>query len=387
MSYKLSLQSRYQFYRRLHNKLVFAKISPPTRNISFVNSLTKHQRSITMSSNAAAWITAAKATPFEVKSAPFWSPGENEVLVRNRAVAINPVDGSLQATAFWPLNYPTILGQDVAGEVVEIGPNVTQLQKGDRVFGLAVGMATKRDQDNAFQTYTILQTNMVGKIPDNVSFESAAVVPLGCSTAAAGLFQEDYLNLQYPTEPVQKHTGKTLLIWGGSSSVGSNAIQLAIAAGYEVITTSSPRNFKYVKKLGASKVFDYSSSSIADDLLNAFKGKTTAGALDCVGGSLAWTTCMDVVQTIPGAKIVSTTKRGFPDPPEDVAIKAIFATTIKDNAVGKALYVDFLPKALQGGTFVPAPEPLVAGQGLESVQGAVDLHKKGVSAQKVVVIL
>ena len=337
-------------------------------------------------SNTAAWITAAKTSPFEVKSAPLWTPEENEILVRNHVVAINPVDGALQKFAFFPLNYPTILGSDVSGEVVAVGANVTRFKKGSRVLGHAVGIATKRPQDTGFQAYTILQTNMASEIPDSISFESAAVIPLGLSTASSGLFQDTFLNLQLPTVPPQKSTGKTLLIWGGSSSVGSNAIQLAVAAGYEVVTTASSKNFEYVKKLGASAVYDYNDSTVADELVKFFHGRTIAGALDCIGGP-AWTACMDVVHKSNGSKFVSTTKRGFPDAPEGVTIKAIFGTTIKDNHVGKAVYEDFLPKALDAGTFVPAPEPLVSGKGLESVQEAVDLHQKGVSAKKVVVSL
>ena len=336
--------------------------------------------------NAAAWITAAKSKPFEVKSAPLWTPGENEILVRNHAVAINPVDGGLQSFAFFPLEYPTILGQDIAGEVVAVGSNVTRFKKGARVLGHGVGLATKQPQHNAFQAYTVVQTNMASEIPESISFESAAVIPLGLSTAASGLFQDGFLNLQFPTVPPQKETGKTLLIWGGASSVGSNAIQLAVAAGYQVVTTASPKNFEYVKKLGASAVYDYNSSTVGDDLLEFFHGKTSAGALDCIGGP-AWSICTDFVHKSSGSKFVATTKRGSPDPPEGVTIKPVFATTIKDNAVGKAVYEDFLPKALEAGTFVPAPEPLVSGKGLESVQGAVDLHQKGVSARKVVVSL
>ena len=104
-----------------------------------------------MASNTAAWLTAPKSKPFEVKSAPLWTPAENEILIRNYAVAINPIDDSLQFFAWWPLNYPTILGHDVAGEVVAVGPNVTRFKQGARVLGDAVGMMTKRNQDNAFQ--------------------------------------------------------------------------------------------------------------------------------------------------------------------------------------------------------------------------------------------
>lgn len=69
------------------------------------------------------------------------------------------------------------------------------------------------------------------------------------------------------------------MIWGGSTSVGCNALQLAKAAGYEVITTASPANFEYLKKLGASEVFDYNSSSVKEDLISAFNGKEVVGAV------------------------------------------------------------------------------------------------------------
>ncbi|RYP78390.1 hypothetical protein DL771_000575 [Monosporascus sp. 5C6A] len=366
--------------------------------------------------NAAAFLTAAKAHPFEIKPAPLWTPGGNEILVENHVVAINPVDGNLQYTAFYPLNYPTILGQDVAGEVVAVGPNVTRFKPGDRVVGHAVAMATGRHEDAGFQLYTILQTNMSSPIPAGMTYERAAVLPLGLSTAASGLFQKGFLNLRRPTVPTRKPTGETVLVWGGASSVVDtftlrtsslgftrtfllllrgrsylsliriDKVQLCAAAGYEVITTASARNFDYAKKLGAAQVFDYNSPTVHADLLDAFKGKTIAGAMDCIGAP-AWAICLDVVQKTPGNKFVATTKRGFPEPPEGVQIQAVFGTTIKDNEVGKVIYEEFLPKALEAGSYVPSPEPLLAGERLESLQAAVDLHRAGVSARKVVVRL
>jgi NADPH:quinone reductase-like Zn-dependent oxidoreductase len=216
-------------------------------------------------------------------------------------------------------------------------------------------------------------------------FEKAVVLPLGLSTAACGLFQEDFLNLRFPTEPKSQGKGEALLVWGGASSVGSNAIQLAVAAGYEVYTTSSPKNFEYVKSLGATKVFDYTSATIVDEIVTALSGKPLAGAIDCIGPP-ATTPIVDVVLRASGVKFVSTVKPRF-EAPEAVTVKSILGTTLKDNEVGKAIYEDFLPKALEVGSFVPAPEPLVAGKGLESIQGAVDLMAKGVSAKKIVVLL
>ena len=168
--------------------------------------------------------------------------------------------------------------------------------------------------------------------------------------------------------------------------MGCNAIQLSIAAGYEVVTTASPKNFELVKQLGASEVFDYKDPAVSNKLVNYFKGKTLAGALDCIGGD-ASPICMNVVHKSTGTKFVATVQPNSSEPPEGVTIKNLFAITIKDNQVGKAVYEDFLPLALKAGTYVPAPGPLIAEKGLESVQGAVELQQKGVSAIKIVVSL
>jgi len=166
-----------------------------------------------MASNTAAWITAPKAAPFEVKPAPLGTPEENQILVKNHAIAINPVDGKIQYDAIFPLKYPTILGQDVAGEVVAVGPHVTRFKKGDRVIGVAAGFHSRRDEEKAFQEYTILRTNMSCEIPDAMPFENGVVLPLGIAAASSALFNTDFFNLALPTEPRQKPNGKALLIW------------------------------------------------------------------------------------------------------------------------------------------------------------------------------
>lgn len=86
--------------------------------------------------NQAAWILTPKANPFIVKEAPYPHPSPDEVVVKNYALAINPCDYMLQDTAFLDyISYPNIFGVDVAGEVVEVGSNVTDLAVGQRVIG------------------------------------------------------------------------------------------------------------------------------------------------------------------------------------------------------------------------------------------------------------
>jgi NADPH:quinone reductase-like Zn-dependent oxidoreductase len=259
-----------------------------------------------MPTNSAAWMRA-KYGQLEVGPAPYTPPGKNQIVVRNHAVAINPLDWIIQVAgpvAYRWLTYPTVIGSDVAGEVVEVGEAVTRFRVGDRVLGHAVG--TDKDSntaaEGAFQEYTVVLERMAAAIPDTLSYESACVLPLTVSTASSGLFQKDQLGLKHPSANADP-TGETVLIWGGSTSVGSNAIQLAVAAGYDVITTASPRNVNYVTSLGASQVFDYNSPAVVQDIVAAFQGRTLAGALAIGTGSAEL--CVDVVHACAGRKFVS----------------------------------------------------------------------------------
>ncbi|KAM0806395.1 oxidoreductase [Usnea florida] len=312
-----------------------------------------------MPANTAAYLIAT-AQPLEVKAAPYPTPSENEIVVHNRAIAINPADWAMQmlGQALFPtMTFPAIIGEDVAGEIVEIGSGVTGFKVGDRVLG---------HTSSAFQIYPVIRAHMTSPIPSSLSYEQAAVIPLGLSTAIIGLFGKDYLALQYPSlDP--NPTGQTLLIWGGSTSVGSNAIQCAVAAGYDVITTASPHNFPYVKTLGATLAFDYRSPSVQQDLIAALTGKVCAGALTIAdvspqGRAHAADTCLAVVAASAGGKFVAMAAPVPETLPEGVQARFINARDVEgDVRLGMALYGDFLPRALARGSFVPAPEALVVG--------------------------
>jgi len=348
---------------------------------------------LNMPTNTAAWLTEEKATHLDIKEAPYTSPRAHEILIKNGAMAIQPCEWRIQdmgAAIFSWLKYPCILGVDVAGAVVEVGSAVTRFKVGDRVLGMALGIDNQEPSEQSaqagFQTYTILLDHMAAPIPDKISYESASVLPLGLSTAATGMFQKDYLALEYPSL-TSKISGKALLVWGGATSVGSNAIQLGVAAGYEVITTASPKNFQYTKKLGASQVFDYSSNTVISDLIEALKDKDVAGAIECSGVSGEFDRCAVVLSETKGRRFLATVAWPRKEAPEGISTKRILGSTIKDNEVSKVIYNDFLPTALEDGKFITAPDPYVVGKGLEHVQAAIDLLRKGVSAKKIVVSL
>ncbi|KAJ5665798.1 uncharacterized protein N7477_008246 [Penicillium maclennaniae] len=369
-----------------------------------------------MSNNHAAWLTGNKARPLQVESAPYTSPREGQIVVRNYATAINPVDWRLQdlgtSLMYKWIKYPCILGSDVAGVVVEVGSQVTRFKVGNRVIGQAVGKDEKRntDAEGAFQLYVVLLDHMTSPIPDSMSYEDACVLPLAVSTAACGLFQTDQLGLQLPSAS-SKDKGETLLVWGGSTSVGCSAIQLAVSAGYEVYATASPHNFDYLKKLGAAQIFNYKSKTVVNEIVKAFQGKKAAGAI-CIASS-GTERCLDILARCDGKKFASLAAYPVPDKVPahfpmlqtmfmfltrslvywcksktmGVNYNFIFATSLIENGIGKAVYEGYLPQALQDGRFLASPEPVVTGNGLERIQDALDYHKAGVSAKKVVVSL
>jgi NADPH:quinone reductase-like Zn-dependent oxidoreductase len=370
-------------------------------------------------SNKAVWLPA-KHAQLVLETAPYTSPRENEIVVKNRAVAINPNDWLTQSMGSIVLpwtKYPFVLGSDVAGVVVEVGSAVSRFKVGDRVLGHAVAADKKRNNpaEGGFQEYTVLLENMAAPIPDTLSFENAVVLPLGLSTAASGLFQKDQLALQHPSAQ-PKPTGKVLLIWGGSTSVGSNAIQLAVAAGYEVITTASPKNFDYVRSLGATQVFDYRSRTAVRDIIASLRGRQIAGALALGVGSAE--ACLDIVHASRGAKAIAlaTPSVSFENAPlgsgrmswliptmarligvnialmakarmRGIRVKYIFGTSLMENEVSRMIYGDFLPGALAKGSYAAVPAPSVFGHGLERIPAAVEAQKHGVSARKLVVTL
>jgi NADPH:quinone reductase-like Zn-dependent oxidoreductase len=372
-----------------------------------------------MPSNEAVWLPAKRAD-LALGPVPETPPGVGEIVVENRAVAINPIDWLLQSVGdiiFPWLKYPLVLGSDCAGEVVGIGADVTRFKVGDRILGHAVGSdkARNRAAEGGFQTRTILLEHMAAPIPDGMAFADAAVLPLGLSTAACALFQKDQLGLAHPSASPAPQ-GRTVIVWGGSTSVGGNAIQLAVAAGYEVFATASPRNFDYLKGLGASEAFDYGGATVRRDMIAALDGRTIAGAVAIGAGSAR--ACLDIVHACRGDKVIAmaTPPVSFESAPRGagrtgwlipnltrliaanvslavtsrargVRMKFIFGSSIKDNEVSGAIYRGFVPAALASGRYRAAPEPMVVGHGLAAIPAAVELQKKGVSAKKVVVTL
>lgn len=172
------------------------------------------------------------------------TPAANEVLIKVKAAAVNPVDwkireGYLQQLLNHPL--PLTLGWDVSGEVVKIGDEVTHLKVGDAVYS-----RPDISKNGSYAQYMTANAEEVAIKPKSLTWQEAAGVPLAALTAWQALF-----------EMTKLQAGERVLIHAGSGAVGQFAIQLAKLHGAYVYTTTSSKNTELVLSLGADEAIDY----------------------------------------------------------------------------------------------------------------------------------
>ena len=176
------------------------------------------------------------------------SPSPGQIKMRVRAASINPMDvvfrsGELKGRMFSGILGPkvSILGTDMAGEVVELGESVDEVQVGDRVAGITPGTP-----GGAYAEYLCVDASAVVKIPPDVAYPEAAAFSF------AGL--SSWLFLQ---KIGGMEAGRRVLIVGASGGLGTFAVQLAHHYGAEVTGVCSTRNIELVNSLGADEVIDY----------------------------------------------------------------------------------------------------------------------------------
>lgn len=239
-----------------------------------------------------------------------------------------------------------------------------------------------------------------------MSFVDATVLPLAVSTAAMGLFAKDYLALPAPSASPAQRSGKemSILVWGGSSSVGAAAIQLAKASGLTVLATASARNLDALKSdMGVDHAFDYKSTDVVKEIVSTVKNLHSSRGLEFVGvfdaisePEIFKEALVPILDALKSDAVISAKKSAvvLPPPadlPEDIQAKSVFAGLVLPghgyDDVTRVVWESFVPEALATGALKPLPSPLVVGKGLESIQRGIDQNKKGVSYKKVVVEL
>ncbi|KAF3385077.1 Protein TOXD [Penicillium rolfsii] len=198
-----------------------------------------------------------------VQDAPVPELPDDYILVKTKAVALNPTDW--RHIDFVSCNGATV-GCDYAGIVEAVGPAVKKtFKKGDRVAGFVHGCNAVRPNGGAFAEYVIAKGDLQIRIPDSMSFEAAATLGVGLTTVGQNLYQSMELPLPGETESDQ-NTDMSILIYGGATATGTLAIQLAKLSGLRVVTTCSESNRNLMFQLGADAVFDYHDANVGEQI-------------------------------------------------------------------------------------------------------------------------
>lgn len=184
---------------------------------------------------------------------PTPQPGPGEVLVAVAATAFNPVDTWFRAgivDQIFPVSFPHTLGLDLAGTVVDHGPNVEQPAIGTKVIGFL-----PMTGPGAAAEYVTAPADRLVPAPASIPLADAAAIPVPALTAWQALFEHGNLA-----------AGQRVLVNGAGGGVGGFVVQLAKQAGAQVIATASARSADAVRAAGADHLIDYTTTTIADAL-------------------------------------------------------------------------------------------------------------------------
>src|SRR2546430_7639347 len=219
------------------------------------------------------------------------APTDDQILVREVAAGVNPVDGMIRSGMFAKYEkaaFPIIQGSDIAGVVEKTGAKITKFKVGDPVYAYV-----SLKNGGGYAEYTVATQDEAAPKPKSLTYVEAAAVPVVALTAWQALIDTAKLS-----------AGQTVLIHGGSGGVGTFAIQIAKARGAKVIATASTRNQDFLKELGADVAIDYTKQKFedivkdVDVVLDSLGGDTLARSYGVVkkGGFIA-TLVADVNQT------------------------------------------------------------------------------------------
>lgn len=202
----------------------------------------------------------------ELSTTPTPKPGPDEILVRVHATALNRAD-LLQRRGKYPPppGVTDILGLEIAGEVAELGANVTEFKIGQRVFGLVGG--------GAYAEYCCIDRGVAMIIPDDFSYEEAAAVPEAFLTSNEAIFTLGDLK-----------SGETILFHAGASGVATAGIQMAHYIGATVYATvGSTEKSTMVKKLGAQATINYKEQDFLSEIKNITHDQGVNVIIDFIG--------------------------------------------------------------------------------------------------------
>ncbi|KAK8064166.1 GroES-like protein [Apiospora saccharicola] len=383
-------------------------------------------------------ISLGKGQPLEVQSRPTPKPGPGELLVLVKSVALNPADGLMRDLGLFIVEYPTVIGFDMAGLVLEAGDDVPDdATPGGISFRPGITRVAAHSASywrswapdyGIFQERCLIPWQHATPLPDDsMSWNEAATLPVATvvalnawgtlgftvpTSASASASHPVLINSTGPTTrggedaPLKSQKREALLIWGASSSVGTMGVQTArliredvsspVAAVY---ATSGPANMKYVESLGADRVFDYKDPGVVEAIVAA---ATEDGVVirHCFLAMGHLALCQAVLKVFlvedeeGGGKQKRKAAIGSAPPlPADAEIldgvETVFLEPSTDEVKGleqvRYWMGTWLRESLEKRLVKPSPGPKVVGKGLGAINTGLDMVLQGVSCAKLVV--
>jgi len=296
----------------------------------------------------------------EIAEVPAPKPAADEVVIEVSATSVNPVDWLVRdggAKSFVKVEFPVILGCDLAGTVAEVGASVTRFAVGDEVF------AMMPHDWGAHAERVVLTEALVVKKPAGLTMEEAAGIPTVAMTALLGLRTR-----------AKVQAGDSVLVNGASGGVGLSAVQIAKALGASVTAVCGADSFDLVKKAGADAVIDYKTADF------------TAGreqydvVFDCIGNK-PYGVCKPVLR---GRKVhitvtpgVGTFIRQFMNPIFGVKVFGLIT-----NGDGEAL--EFIKELIEKGQLKPIVDKVYP---FTDVAAAQEYSKSGRAKGKIILTI
>lgn len=340
-----------------------------------------------MPSNFAAVLPAVGAS-FVVREVALYNPGPDELLVKNEVIAFNPVEGKIAKLGLPSPHFPAIIGSTFGGTIEAVGEKVKDWKVGDRVVVSKGFPGAKGNQYGAYQRYVVVADRMVGKVPEAIDPAVPASLLMNL-TCVSGMFA-GRLGMERPklddTAPSGSKDTK-VLIYGGSSSFGSLAVQYLSQAGYHVVTTSSPRNDEFVSKLGATVVIDHTlkHNVIVEKLVAAGPYKVV---VDMISARTTIAVTAGVLEAQNGGKLyaMEPAQSGEVLPAGVERVFEPWSASLYEDKNTELLewtLTTYLSQGLLRGTIIPLPIEKVPG-GLKGVDEALERLQKGVSGLRLV---
>lgn len=295
-----------------------------------------------------AWCVHQFGSPEVMKfeRVPRPEPDPGEVLVKVEAAGVGPWDGWIRSgKSALPQPLPLTLGSDFSGEIVAVGPGVSELRAGDQVYGV-----TNPRFIGAYAEYALASAAMVSKKPISLTHVEAASVPVVAVTAWQALF--DHAKLK---------AGQTVVIHGAAGNVGSYAVQLARHAGVQTIATVSTGDISTVRNLGANTVIDYRTQRFDEELRDA------DAVIDLVGGETQ-TRSLQVLRR--GGKLISAVSRPDQDLAKRHGVEASFflVNVTSQDLTEIARFIDGGELRVNVGTVLPLADAREAHLMLERLR-------------------